>query len=93
MHTPQAPINSPFDAASTAAEVIREQGAATSVWCATSPQLNGLGGVYCADCEIARELPADDSTELHGVRPRAIDPVAAGRLWTSSEQLTGVSLV
>jgi NAD(P)-dependent dehydrogenase (short-subunit alcohol dehydrogenase family) len=69
-----------------------QQGAATSVWCATSPQLDGLGGVYCADCEIARELPSDDSTELHGVRPRAIDPVAAGRLWTLSEQLTGAAL-
>lgn len=69
-----------------------QQGAATSVWCATSARLDGLGGVYCADCEIARELPSDDSTELHGVRPRAIDPVAAGRLWTLSEQLTGATL-
>ena len=69
-----------------------QQGAATSVWCATSPQLNGLGGVYCADCEIARALPSDDSVELHGVRPRAIDPVAGGRLWQLSEQLTGATL-
>ena len=69
-----------------------QQGAATSVWCATSRQLEGMGGVYCADCEIARALPSDDSTELHGVRPRAIDPVAAGRLWTLSEQLTGATL-
>ncbi len=29
-----------------------EQGAATSVWCATSRQLNGImGGVYCENCE------------------------------------------
>ena len=69
-----------------------QQGAATSVWCATSPQLEGLGGVYCADCEVARALPSDDSTEMHGVRPRAIDPVAAGRLWQLSEQLTGATL-
>jgi hypothetical protein len=69
-----------------------EQGAATSVWCATSPQLDGMGGVYCADCDIARALPSDDSTELHGVRPRATDPVAAGRLWQLSEQLTGATL-
>jgi NAD(P)-dependent dehydrogenase (short-subunit alcohol dehydrogenase family) len=66
-----------------------QQGAATSVWCATSPQLNGMGGVYCADCDIARLLASDDSTELHGVRPRATDPVAAGRLWALSERLTG----
>ncbi|MBO7743425.1 SDR family NAD(P)-dependent oxidoreductase [Paenibacillus sp. MWE-103] len=69
-----------------------EQGAATSVWCATSPMLDGMGGVYCADCEIARALPSDDSTEMHGVRPRAADPVAAGRLWQLSEQLTGATL-
>ena len=66
-----------------------QQGAATTVWCATSPMLDGLGGVYCADCDIAQALPNDDSTELHGVRPRATDPVAAGRLWQLSEQLTG----
>jgi NAD(P)-dependent dehydrogenase (short-subunit alcohol dehydrogenase family) len=69
-----------------------QQGAATGVWCATSPQLDGMGGVYCADCDIAVALPSDESTELHGVRPRAIDPVAAGRLWQLSEQLTGVSI-
>jgi NAD(P)-dependent dehydrogenase (short-subunit alcohol dehydrogenase family) len=69
-----------------------QQGAATSVWCATSPRLTSLGGVYCADCEIARALPTDDSAELHGVRPRATDPVAAGRLWQLSEQLTGATL-
>lgn len=69
-----------------------QQGAATSVWCATSPQLDGMGGVYCADCDIARALPSDESTELHGVRPRATDPVAAGRLWQLSEQLTGVRI-
>ena len=68
-----------------------EQGAATSVWCATSTQLNGLGGVYCADCDIAPALPSDDSTELHGVRPRATNPEFAARLWSLSEQLTGVT--
>jgi NAD(P)-dependent dehydrogenase (short-subunit alcohol dehydrogenase family) len=69
-----------------------QQGAATIVWCATSPQLDGMGGVYCENCDIARELPGDDSRELHGVRPRATDPVAAGRLWQLSEQLTGAAL-
>lgn len=69
-----------------------QQGAATTVWCATSRELDGLGGVYCADCEIATELPSDDSSALHGVRPRATDPVAAGRLWQLSEQLTGACI-
>jgi len=69
-----------------------QQGAATSVWCATSPQLSGMGGVYCENCDIARALPSDDSNEMHGVRPRATDPVAAGRLWQLSEQLTDAAI-
>jgi NAD(P)-dependent dehydrogenase (short-subunit alcohol dehydrogenase family) len=69
-----------------------QQGAATTVWCATSTRLDGMGGVYCADCEIAPLLSSDDSTELVGVRPRATDLVAAGRLWQLSEQLTGTRI-
>ncbi len=33
-----------------------EQGAATSAGCATSPQLDGMGGVYCENCEVARPV-------------------------------------
>jgi NAD(P)-dependent dehydrogenase (short-subunit alcohol dehydrogenase family) len=64
-----------------------EQGAATQVWAATSPQLDGLGGVFCEDCEIA-EVSTDDSP---GVRPYAIDPASATRLWALSAELTGVN--
>ncbi|MGV6871898.1 hypothetical protein ACUSIJ_04300 [Pseudochelatococcus sp. B33] len=67
-----------------------EQGAATSVWAATSPQLGGIGGVYCEDCEVAllqAEAPGDK-----GVAPWAMDPDEAERLWTLSERLTGLSL-
>lgn len=67
-----------------------EQGAATSVWCATSSQLQGLGGVYCEDCDIAVPVPGD-SEELHGVRPWAINRDFADRLWWLSEKLTGIS--
>ena len=67
-----------------------EQGAATSVWCATSRQLEGLGGVYCEDCDIADPVPGD-STELRGVRPWAIDRKFADQLWHLSEKLTGIS--
>ncbi len=66
-----------------------EQGAATSVWCATSVELDGLGGVYCEDVDIAEPVSGDfDGT--YGVRPWAIDPVLAERLWTKSEEWTGV---
>jgi NAD(P)-dependent dehydrogenase (short-subunit alcohol dehydrogenase family) len=62
-----------------------EQGAATQVWAATSPKLEGLGGLFCEDCEIA-ELSTDDSP---GVRPYAVDPASAARLWSVSAELTG----
>ena len=66
-----------------------EQGAATSVWCATSPRLEGMGGVYCEDCDIAEAVPAD-FPEQRGVRLWAMDPSLAERLWTMSEEMTGV---
>jgi NAD(P)-dependent dehydrogenase (short-subunit alcohol dehydrogenase family) len=65
-----------------------EQGAATTVWCAANVQLEGKGGVYCEDCDIARQAPAD-STERSGVMSWATDPERADRLWRVSEQLSG----
>jgi NAD(P)-dependent dehydrogenase (short-subunit alcohol dehydrogenase family) len=72
-----------------------EQGAATSLWCAVSPQLDGMGGVYCENCEIAKvseagsvETTMADSLRPGGVRGYAIDPEAARRLWALSEELT-----
>jgi NAD(P)-dependent dehydrogenase (short-subunit alcohol dehydrogenase family) len=67
-----------------------EQGAATQVWAATSPQLAGLGGVYCEDCDVAELAP--EGTPGAGVRPYAVDPDQAARLWAYSTELTGVSL-
>ena len=65
------------------------QGAATTVWCATSPGLEGLGGVYCENCDIAEVIAGDFSTPT-GVAPWACDPEAAEQLWAMSESLTGV---
>lgn len=66
-----------------------EQGAATTVWAATSPKLAGLGGVYCEDCDVA--APTDASIESpSGIMAHARDPEAAARLWEVSESLTGV---
>jgi NAD(P)-dependent dehydrogenase (short-subunit alcohol dehydrogenase family) len=64
-----------------------EQGAATSVWAATNPQLAGMGGVYCEDVDIA-EIRPPDTTDNRGVTPYAIDQEAAKRLWILSERLT-----
>jgi len=40
-----------------------EQGAATQVWCATTPQLDGKGGVYGENCEVARPVPPGEVHE------------------------------
>lgn len=66
-----------------------EQGAATSVWCATSPQLDGKGGLYCEDCDVAKATPAG-TERFFGVDPWAIDPEAAKQLWAVSVEATGL---
>ncbi|AFE10729.1 putative oxidoreductase [Corallococcus coralloides DSM 2259] len=65
-----------------------EQGAATTVWCATSPQLAGKGGVYCENVDIAVMAPPD-ATIRRGVKDWAVDPKRADRLWSASEAWTG----
>lgn len=65
-----------------------EQGAATQVWAATSPQLAGMGGVYCENGDIAEPAPADGTRT--GVRDYARDPEQAARLWALSAESTGV---
>ncbi|MEC7263157.1 MAG: SDR family NAD(P)-dependent oxidoreductase [Bacteroidota bacterium] len=64
------------------------QGAATTVWCATSPMLHNLGGVYCEDVEIAT-LTTDSSTS-NGVQPYSLDKALAKQLWDLSEELIGL---
>jgi NAD(P)-dependent dehydrogenase (short-subunit alcohol dehydrogenase family) len=73
-----------------------QQGAATTVWCATSHQLDGKGGVYCENVDVAAVSPKDtsrmtinDLKDDRGVKPYAIDADAAHRLWELSEKLTG----
>ena len=68
-----------------------EQGAATTVWAAVSHQLDALGGVYCEDCNIAEPVPAE-TQETRGVRPWAMDPALAERLWALSEKITGLGI-
>jgi len=63
-----------------------EQGASTTVWCATSPQLADRGGVYCEDCDIA-QLATDESQRWEHVRTWACDDEGAERLWSLSEKM------
>jgi NAD(P)-dependent dehydrogenase (short-subunit alcohol dehydrogenase family) len=79
------PDGSPKDAS---AFKTPEQGAATQVWAATSPQLDGMGGVYLEDCDIA-EPNVPDGPRC-GVAAHATDPEQAARLWTLSAERTGV---
>jgi NAD(P)-dependent dehydrogenase (short-subunit alcohol dehydrogenase family) len=82
-----------------------EQGAATSVWCATSPQLEGRGGVYCENSDIApladenARVSGQDAPEVKpgdpasfGVMPYSVDLESAFRLWNLSGHLTGPPL-
>jgi NAD(P)-dependent dehydrogenase (short-subunit alcohol dehydrogenase family) len=66
-----------------------EQGAATATWAATAPALDGRGGVYCEDCEVASPKPPDRQDAREGVSAHAVDPGAAERLWQVSARLTG----
>ena len=61
-------------------------GAATQVYAATAPELEGQGGVYLEDCHIARVV---EENGPDGVRSYALDPDNAARLWSVSEQLVG----
>lgn len=67
-----------------------EQGAATSVWAATSPQLEGHGGVYCEDVDVAAPTVPGPGARVSGVDPHAVDRDAAARVWTWTAELTGV---
>ena len=57
-----------------------EQGAATTVLVATSPQLGVIGGRYFEDCNEAPVVNADPDATF-GVAAHAVDPATAARLW------------
>ncbi|OCB55591.1 short-chain dehydrogenase [Mycobacterium vulneris] len=58
-----------------------EQGAATQVWAATSPDLDGRGGLYLADCAVRSDA-----------EPYATDPGRAEKLWEVSESLCAAAI-
>ena len=62
------------------------QGAATTVWAATTPEFADRGGVYCEDCHEAPVVDADD-TGTDGVLAYAVDPERAAALWDRSMAL------
>lgn len=64
------------------------QGAATTVWCATSPLLEHIGGVYCEDGDIA--VLSSDIADQKGVNPYSLDETNAKKLWKLTEEMTGI---
>ena len=62
-------------------------GAATQVWAAVSPELEGVGGRYLEDVRIAN--PSRGENDPSGYAAHAVDPEIAARLWTLSEKLVG----
>jgi NAD(P)-dependent dehydrogenase (short-subunit alcohol dehydrogenase family) len=69
-----------------------EQGAATSVWAATSPDVLAFGGRYLEDVALAPSFSEGDvrPSDAVGVKDYAQDPVSAARLWGWSAELTGL---
>lgn len=74
-----------------------EQGAATTIWCATSAMLDNIGGVYCEDADIAEldlgniEHRFDEPSTIRGVQPYSLDKENAEKLWNLSEKMLGIS--
>jgi hypothetical protein len=48
--------------------------------------LNGMGGVYCEDCNISRVVP-DDSNDFTGVRQWAVASDIAEQLWAETDRI------
>jgi NAD(P)-dependent dehydrogenase (short-subunit alcohol dehydrogenase family) len=63
-----------------------QQGAATTLLVASSPDLEGIGGRYFEDCNEAVVVDRR-GPDYTGVAPYAIDPVNAERLWTMTRKL------
>lgn len=63
-----------------------EQGAATAVWCATATTLDGNGGLFCEDCDVA-ELAGENEPRYRTVKAYAVDHASAARLWRETEAM------
>ncbi|KAH6717646.1 hypothetical protein BKA61DRAFT_715994 [Leptodontidium sp. MPI-SDFR-AT-0119] len=67
-----------------------EQGAATTVWGAVAKCLEGDGGKYLDDVQIARPWTPDQPFALPGWAPHAHDEVREGKLWKLSLEMVGL---
>ncbi|MEX0285589.1 MAG: SDR family NAD(P)-dependent oxidoreductase [Paracoccaceae bacterium] len=65
------------------------QGAATSCWAATTPELNGKTGLYVEDSQISVPMAGDPMQGGHA--PYAYDEESANKLWNLSNTLMGTT--
>ena len=63
------------------------QGAGTSLWAATSSSLDGIGGVYCENCDVANISDGSPEERYFGVREWAVDSSEAEKLWNATEEM------
>ncbi|MHA7985233.1 SDR family NAD(P)-dependent oxidoreductase [Rathayibacter sp. CAU 1779] len=70
------------------------EGAATFVWAAVAPELDGIGGRYLENCTFAEPFDSGVTGELPDgcYLPRALDPARADRLWDLSEGLLATAV-
>ena len=61
------------------------QGASTSLWCATSPMLEEVSGVYCENCDVAVRQEDGPMARYIGVADWAVDTDEAAKLWDFTE--------
>jgi len=61
------------------------QGASTSLWCATSPMLDEVSGVYCENCDVAVRQEDGPMARYVGVADWAVDTDEAAKLWDLTE--------
>ncbi|WP_341258141.1 oxidoreductase [Gordonia malaquae] len=68
------------------------QGAATGLWAATSLLLEGRGGLYLEDCDIASVAKEGGTMDEGGVQPYALDVKSAEQLWRLTSAMTATNL-
>ena len=90
-HLPEAVVEGMREGFEKAGVAVKNvpQGAATSVWAATAPELAEHGGAYLLDCHVAP--PISEEVPRQGFETWAYDEASAKALWAKSEALTGVS--
>ncbi len=62
-------------------------GAATSVWAAVAPELEGIGGQYALDCRLVDPENNEPGTDMWAEWAQGEE--LAARLWTATEEMLG----